>query len=150
MPQNLPCHQCAEAMKRLLLTISRANGYNSELFKAVIEVLERALSMARASRGTVAPAMRCHFCLVAPEITRYDTCFVFESLTCFSRISIAESIQTMHDSMTTEWESMGQLGMENLSSECRILKVFLQVSVVHVQFKLASELNLNIVNRRYT
>jgi|SRR6266550_9057207 len=69
-------------MERLLLTISRANGLNSELFKDVIGVLEQALCMARTSRSTAAPTSRCQFCPLAPEITRYDTFFVFESLTC--------------------------------------------------------------------
>src|SRR6266550_5429378 len=98
--QNLPCHRCAEVMEKLLLTISRVNGFNSELFKDVIGIIEQALSRARAraSHSTVAPTSRCQFCPLAPEITRYDTCFVFESLTC-SRISIAESIQTKYDSM---------------------------------------------------
>src|SRR6266576_12879 len=69
MPQNLPCHQCAGAMERLLLTISGANGLNSELFKDVIGVLEQALSMVRASRSIVAPTSRCQFCPLAPKIT---------------------------------------------------------------------------------
>ena len=108
-------------MERLLLTISRANGISSDLFKDVIAVLEQALSMTRAPRGTVAPTRRCQFCPLAPEITRYDTCFVFEILT-YSQISISESVQKLLRSMT-------QLSMENLSSECRTLKVLLQVSV---------------------
>ena len=81
--QNLPCH-CAESMGRLLLTISRVNGIgiNSELPGGVIGVLEQALSVARASLSTVAPTNRCQFCPLSPEITRYDTCFVLETLTC--------------------------------------------------------------------
>ncbi len=151
MPQNLPCHQCAGAMERLLLTISGANGLNSELFKDVIGVLEQALSMVRASRSIVAPTSRCQFCPLAPEITRYDTCFVFESLTC-SRISIAESIQTKYDSMT-ECELLlptSQLSMENLSSECRTLKVLLQVSRLYMPNSNEPRGSLRyLVNRRY-
>ena len=125
-------------MQRLLLTISRANGINSELFKDVIGVLEQALST---SCSTVAPTSRCHFCLLAPEITRYDTCFVFEILT-YCRISIAESVQTL-------LRSMSQLSMENLSSECRTLKVLLQVSVHNDPSSLRYTVNLNLVNHRY-
>ncbi|KAF8331227.1 hypothetical protein F5887DRAFT_1176699 [Amanita rubescens] len=102
--ENLPCRQCAEAMERLLLTISRTN---SEQFKDVIRVLEQALSMARASCSTVAPIGRCQFCLLAPEITR----------------------------MGTECELLlptSQFSMENLSSECRTLKVLLQ-SIVGIR-----------------
>ena len=124
--QNLPCQRCAEAMERLLLTIARMNGFNSELFKDMIAVLEQALSMARASRSPIAPTIRCQFCLLAPEIARYDTSFLFESLTC-SRISIAERIQSKYDSMTAECESASQFSVEE--SECRTLKAFLQVSV---------------------
>ncbi|KAF8333358.1 hypothetical protein F5887DRAFT_994675 [Amanita rubescens] len=108
--ESPPCHLCTTVMGRLLRTISEARSINSEPFEDLIVALEQALSLAQASRCTVASTVRCQFCPLAPDIIR-----------------IVERIQIRYDSMKARaflW-SIRRLNVENLASDCRRLKILL-------------------------
>ncbi len=122
-------------MERLLRIISAANGVNSGSFHDLVLVLERTLSVARATRNTVACAGKCQFCLLMPEIIRCEPCVVIERRISWSSdlaYSIIERIQINSDCMMKGRESfcsIRQLDIETLARDCRTLKVLLQVSV---------------------
>ncbi|KAF8331231.1 hypothetical protein F5887DRAFT_922813 [Amanita rubescens] len=120
-----PCHHwCAEAIERLLRTISGGNSTSSELFRDLIVTLEQALSLARTSRCDATSTSRCHFCILTLKIIR-----------------IAERIQIKYDNRMNDrafpwsirqFEAIREEIMENLTSECNMLKELLQ-SIIIIQ-----------------
>lgn len=74
-------------------------------------MVEWALSVARATRNTVSCAGRCQFCLLAPEIIRYDAYFVIDRQISHSsdiNCSIAEHIQVKYDGTMKERDYSAQ------------------------------------------
>ncbi|KAF8331228.1 hypothetical protein F5887DRAFT_1162733 [Amanita rubescens] len=135
-----PCHhRCAEAIERLLQTISGGSSISSEPFQDLVVAFEQALSLARTSRCDATSTGRCHFCLLTLKTIRYDLFrrrgrnLFNSSLDC----SVAERIQIKYDNLMNErgflW-SINQFGefMENLTSDCHMLKELLQ-SIVIIQ-----------------